>query len=105
MKTLDTYIIEKLKIDTDTTISDDAVMPTNKEEFIEFINTYFKEWWYQTTPSSIKTDKNFKSSYDYIIKYANDKMFTVDAAFIHALPVKFIEWMNDNYNLGYDLKQ
>ena len=104
MKTLDSYIIEKLKIDKDTTISDDAVMPTNKEEFIEFINTYFKKWWYQTTPSSIKTDKNFKSSYDYIIKYANDKMFTVDAAFIHALPVKFIEWMNANYNLGYELK-
>ena len=50
------------------------------------------------------TDKNFKSSYDYIIKYANDKMFTVEGAFIHALPVKFVEWMNANYNLGYKLK-
>ena len=102
MKTLDNYIIEKLKLDKDTKVSKDAVMPTNKEEYIELIDTYFKEWWDDDSPKSL-TSKNYKDSYDYIIQKINSKDFSPYTFHTEYLPYKFVKYMNSKYNIGWDL--
>ena len=99
---LNEYIIEKLKINKNV---NKAEIPNNKEEFIDFINTYYEEWYF--SDPYLKDDergrKYFNQAKQDLIDYTNDKYFSVPQAFTHKLPYKFIRYMNQNYNLGYKL--
>lgn len=99
---LNEYIIEKLKINKEV---NKAEIPNNKEEFIDFINTYYEEWYfsdpYQKDDETAR--KYFNQAKQDLIDYTNDKYFSVPQAFTHKLPYKFIRYMNQNYNLGYKL--
>ncbi len=104
MKQIVNYISEKLHLNKDTKITDEVSIPSNKEEFKDMINKYFREWWDSDSPNSIKNEKNYKETYDYIMKSTEDKNFYIDWAFNNVLPLKFIKYMNSKYNLGYELK-
>lgn len=107
MKTINSYLTEKLRINKNTEVN--VNVPETREEFIDFINKYFKEWWDSDSPISIKTSfKNYKNTYDYIMSYlTNEKKFNekgVPGIFASVLPLKFVKYMNTKYNLEYKLK-
>lgn len=107
MKHINSYIIEKLIINKDSKEDKKVNIPLTKEEFIDFINKYFEEWYFSDPkmPKTLERNKKyFEDIYNYIIKYTKDKYFSVSQAFNNVLPVKFIKYMNDKYDLNYKLK-
>ena len=99
---LNEYIIEKLKINKEV---NKAEIPNNKKEFIDFINTYYEEWYFSDPyqKDDEKARKYFNQAKHDLIDYTNDKYFSIPQAFEHKLPYSFIKYMNKNYNLGYKL--
>ena len=102
MLNLTTYIIEKLKIDKEV---HKAEIPNNKEEFIDFINTYYEEWYFSDPhqEDNERSRKFFNQGKQNLIDYTNDKHFSIPQAFQYKLPYYFIKYMNQKYNLGYKL--
>lgn len=102
MITLNSYITEKLKINKEV---HKAEIPNNKEEFIDFINTYYEEWYFSDPrqKDNERARKFFNQGKQELIDYTNDKYFSVPQAFQTKLPYLFIKYMNKKYNLGYKL--
>ena len=102
MIALNSYIIEKLKINKDV---HKVEIPNNKEEFIDFINTYYEEWYFSEPlqKDNERSRKFFNENKQYLIDYTNDKYFSIEQAFQTKLPYQFIKYMNQKYNLGYKL--
>ena len=104
MTDISNYINEKLKLDKDIKVDNSVKYPSNKEEWIDFIDSYFKEWWDSDQPKSyqtnkVRSEKYYKEEYDYIIKKINTGDFN---EYSH-LPVKFLRYMNDKYNVKFHL--
>ena len=100
MKRIDTYLTEKLHLRKDSTLTTKVKAPKTREEYVEFVKEYFREWseWehehnYHTKGTPFN-EKNFKKSYDDMISYAKDPYFYPP----NIWPIKFMEYMLDKYD-------
>lgn len=105
MKKLSNYIFEKLKINKDSEITKKVEIPKSKEEFKEFIDTYFREW-YEYDNKVLNhgkpiNEKFYKATLDVILNYIDQPGFDIKVAFEQKCPFKFIYWMNEHYKLNY----
>lgn len=104
MKNLDIYITEKLIIDKN--VDKNAVYkPTNKQQYKELIDKYFKEWWDSEPTQSAKSEKYYNDSYNYIMKKIDSQDFSVHTFHQTYLPFKFVRYMNKKYNLGWHIDE
>lgn len=104
MKNLDIYITEKLIIDKN--VDKNAVYkPTNKQQYKELIDKYFKEWWDSEPTQSAKSEKYYNDSYNYIMKKIDSQDFSIHTFHQTYLPFKFVRYMNKKYNLGWHIDE
>ena len=100
MKKINEYIIEKLKINKEIKTGKFVKQPTNKEEFLNMIEKYYREWYewehnndYHTKGKPIN-EKNYKESYDNIMECIKNIGWTGAEA---TLPIKFFTYMHDKH--------
>lgn len=105
MREINTYIIEKLKINKDSKVK--LVTPKNNNDLKTLVEEYFWEWVendeiFKNPKASSKED--MKGVYNSIMKSIEDNKYTFKKLIRWVLPLKFRQYLNKNYYLKLDEK-
>lgn len=104
MRELNTYIIEKLKINKDSKI--ELKTPKNFEELKSLVEGYFWEWTENDPVFKVvnSSKEEMKGVYNHILDGLKEQKYTFKKFIKWVLPLKFRQYMNNTYNLNIDEK-